>query len=143
MEQHCLMGAEILSQQPKSLAFSGLFGSEAFSMEAETRNPLLMMAASIALGHHEHWDGTGYPHGLKGKNITLESRIVAVADVFDALTSWRPYKPPLEEDEAAEIVVAASGRHFDPDVVKAFLHKRKSLSEIQRHFWQREGLQLP
>lgn len=139
MEQHCVMGAEILSQQPKALAFSGLFSSEIFSVEEETTNPLLLMAASIALGHHEHWDGTGYPNGLKGKAISLESRIVAAADVFDALTSWRPYKPPLNEEDASKILIEASGRHFDPDVVQAFVRKRNNLSEIRKQFREKDG----
>ncbi len=139
MEQHCLMGAEILSLQPKAWAFSGLFSFDIFSVGEETRNPLLLMASAIALGHHEHWDGTGYPRGLKGKAISLESRIVAVADVFDALTSWRPYKPPLEEDEASRIVIESSGRHFDPDVVNAFIRKRQNLSEIRKQFREKEG----
>jgi putative two-component system response regulator len=82
---------------------------------------LLELAATVAWTHHERWDGSGYPRGLKGEEIPLEGRIVAVADVFDALSSDRPYRPRLSVDEARAAVLEGSGRAFDPDVVEAFV----------------------
>ncbi len=82
---------------------------------------LLELAATVAWTHHERWDGSGYPRGLKGEEIPLEGRIVAVADVFDALSSDRPYRPRLSVDEARAAVLEGSGRAFDPDVVDAFV----------------------
>jgi putative two-component system response regulator len=83
--------------------------------------PLLSMAGRIALTHHERWDGTGYPQGLTGEDIPLEGRIVAVADVFDALLNERPYKRAWSFEEAVEEIGAQRGQQFDPDVVEAFL----------------------
>jgi putative two-component system response regulator len=82
---------------------------------------LLRMAEEIARTHHERWDGTGYPSGLRGDEIPLVGRIVAVADVFDALTHVRPYKEAWTVDRAVVEIVAQSGRHFDPRVVDAFM----------------------
>jgi putative two-component system response regulator len=80
---------------------------------------LLELAASIALSHHERWDGTGYPHRRRGEEIPLEGRIAAVADVFDALVSDRPYRSAMTVDEALAVIHAGCGTHFDPDVVDA------------------------
>ena len=93
-----------------------------------SRDPVLEMAATIAISHHEKWDGGGYPRGLLGEAIPLESRIVAVADVFDALTSNRPYRPARPEEEALTIMAATVGSHFDPRVHAAFV---RSLPEIR------------
>jgi putative two-component system response regulator len=82
---------------------------------------VLQMAEGIALTHHEKWDGTGYPNGLREQSIPLAGRIAAVADVFDALCSTRPYKEALAEDEAVATIEAGAGHHFDPAVVDAFL----------------------
>lgn len=82
--------------------------------------PLLHEASRIAWSHHERWDGTGYPQGLTGTAIPLSARIVAVVDVFDALTTKRSYKPALPVERSLAIVEQESGRHFDPDVVDAF-----------------------
>ena len=84
--------------------------------------PLLRLAAQIALHHHERFDGTGYPHRISGEQIPLEARIVAVADVFDALTSKRAYKPAWSLEQARDYLNEHSGRHFDPDCVKAFMN---------------------
>ena len=88
-----------------------------------------MMARTIALAHHEKWNGTGYPHGLAGEAIPLEARIVAVADVYDALTSIRPYKTAMTHEQAMAIIHEGSGTHFDPRCVEAF---DASIDEIQQ-----------
>lgn len=92
------------------------------------RNPFLGMASSIALAHHEWWDGTGYPQRLSGEGIPLEARIVAVADVYDALSSARPYKPAFPEDAVLSIMETKVGSHFDRAVYEAF---RRSLTEFR------------
>ena len=84
-------------------------------------DPLLEMARTIAWTHHEKWDGTGYPQGLEGEDIPLGGRIVALADVFDSLTSVRPYKGAWEPSEAFELIRKAAGTHFDPKLTEAFL----------------------
>ncbi|MDH4321991.1 MAG: HD domain-containing protein, partial [Desulfobulbaceae bacterium] len=81
---------------------------------------LLQMAESIALTHHEKWDGSGYPQGLKGTDIPIAGRITAIADVFDALTSKRPYKEPFSLEKSLDIIRESRGSHFDPQVVDAF-----------------------
>jgi putative two-component system response regulator len=85
-------------------------------------SPLLQMAERIALTHHEKWDGSGYPRGLRHEEIPIEGRIVAIADVFDALTHSRPYKPAWTIEDAVKEIVALRGVHFDPQVVQAFLN---------------------
>ncbi|MEZ4521713.1 MAG: response regulator [Thermomicrobiales bacterium] len=88
---------------------------------AGTDDPLLHLAEEIALSHHERWDGDGYPRGNAGDDIAMEARIVAVTDVFDALTHQRPYKPAWAMDQALTEIQNQRGRQFDPDVVDAFL----------------------
>ena len=83
-------------------------------MTQSRSNPVLEMGASIALTHHEKWDGTGYPQGLSGEEIPLAAGIVAVADVFDAMTSKRPYKAPCTEDQALEVIRERSGNALCP-----------------------------
>lgn len=91
------------------------------ALEYVGSDPLLETAMAIAFYHHEKWDGSGYPNGLRGLDIPLPARIVAVADVYDALRARRPYKPSLPIDTARAIIRKESGRHFDPAVVAAFL----------------------
>jgi len=95
---------------------------------AESR--LLRLARNIALAHHEHWDGTGYPHGLKGEEIPLEARIVSVVDVFDALTTRRVYKGAWTLEETFRYMQDQSGRLFDPSVVEAFLRSSEQVGEL-------------
>lgn len=83
--------------------------------------PFLSIAKEVAHWHHEKWDGSGYPDGLAGDAIPVPARLMAVADVFDALISARVYKPAMHHAEARDIIIAARGRHFDPDVVDVFL----------------------
>ncbi len=90
-------------------------------LDVTVRSDLLRTALEIVSGHHERWDGTGYPRGLAGESIPLAGRIAAVADVFDALTSERPYKKAYTVDRAVEIIRSESGTHFDPSVVDAFM----------------------
>ena len=100
MQTHTVVGAEILAGSSSSL---------------------IGVAAVIARSHHERWDGTGYPDGLRGAAIPLPARICAVADVFDALLSSRTYKPAWPLEDALAELVAERGAHFDPDVVDAFI----------------------
>jgi putative two-component system response regulator len=94
-------------------------------------SPLICMARRIALTHHEKWDGSGYPLGLSKDAIPLEGRIVAVADVFDALTSSRPYKQAWLIDDAVQLIRDGAGAHFDPDVVGVFLEHLDEILEIR------------
>jgi putative two-component system response regulator len=90
-------------------------------MLATARSPVLRLAAELAVSHHERWDGNGYLTGLAGEDIPLSGRITSVADVFDALTHARPYKPAWERDRALDEIASQAGRQFDPAVVDALL----------------------
>jgi len=92
----------------------------------------LHVAAEIAHAHHERYDGTGYPCGLRGDAIPLSARIAAVADVYDALTSKRPYKEIIPHDSAVDIILSSKGTHFDPDVVDAFERREREFEELAR-----------
>lgn len=94
-------------------------------------SPIIAIAAKIALTHHEKWDGTGYPLGLAGEDIPLAGRITAVADVFDALSSSRPYKEAFPIDKCFEIMKEGRGSHFDPKVLDAFLASREEIVNIR------------
>ena len=96
--------------------------------------PLLQMSERIALCHHEKWDGTGYPRGLHAEEIPIEGRIVALADVFDALTSKRCYKPAFTVEKALEIIREGQAKHFDPRCVEAFLSALGEVLEIKKEF---------
>lgn len=102
----------------------------------------LRAGAEIAHGHHEKYDGSGYPQGLAGQAIPLFSRIVAVADVFDALTSQRPYKPAWTLDRAADFIRESAGQHFDPSCVEAFLMDWREVLDIRDRFRDDEA-ELP
>ena len=90
-----------------------------------------MMASRIAQTHHECWDGTGYPLGLAGEDIPLEGRITAVADVYDALSSRRPYKEPFRREKCFEILAEYRGTKFDPRVLDAFFARASDIIAIQ------------
>ncbi len=113
MQQHTVIGAQILT--------------------VET-NGFLDIARTIALSHHEKWDGSGYPEGLKGEAIPLPGRIAAAADVFDALSSNRPYKRASTPEESAQAVADSRGSHFDPQVVDAFLAAKEEIFSIKVGF---------
>ncbi len=112
MKRHSVIGADIL------LALSEQLG----------RDPWIDTSIQIALGHHERWDGSGYPFGLQGEGINLPARIVAVADVYDALTSERVYKRAMSHEDAVAIIRKESGQHFDPMVVDAFLELESKIA---------------
>ena len=90
------------------------------AMEMTSAKEFLKHAAVVAISHHEKWDGSGYPYGLKGEEIPLLGRLMAIADVYDALVSERPYKQAYSHEKAVEIIVGDSGKHFDPVLVEVF-----------------------
>lgn len=94
----------------------------------------LSMAYDIAMTHHEHFDGSGYPHGLAGEEIPLSGRITALADVYDALTTRRIYKPEYRHEVARELILEGRGTHFDPDVVDTFLRCEQTFIKIHDRF---------
>jgi putative two-component system response regulator len=110
MQSHATIGAEIIGEHPSGM---------------------LALARSIALTHHEKWDGSGYPNGLAGDAIPLEGRIVAIADVFDALTSVRPYKPAWTVEAAVELLQQQKGKHFEGRLVDLFLEQLPAVLEIR------------
>lgn len=109
MQKHTIYGAQIL---------------------AHSDNPVLKIAEEIALSHHEKWDGSGYPNGMKKEEIPLAARIVAVADVFDAVTSARRYKESYSLDDSFSLLEEEAGSHFDPELIKAFLAIRPTVEKI-------------
>ncbi|MBO9643029.1 MULTISPECIES: HD-GYP domain-containing protein [Pseudacidovorax] len=113
MMAHPVIGADILGNHPSRL---------------------FQLARTIALTHHEKWDGSGYPHGLAGADIPLVGRIVALADVFDALTSVRPYKPAWPVEEAMAWIQSQSGSHFDPTLVELLQQNLPRVLEIKAQF---------
>ena len=112
MRQHCESGAHIIG-------------------EAQSDTPLFNMAREIALCHHEKWDGSGYPNGLAGESIPISARVVAIADVFDALTSRRPYKSPWSLEKTFAYLRDNAGTHFDPQLVDTFIGLKDEVSEVQ------------
>jgi putative two-component system response regulator len=94
----------------------------------------LACAKEIAYSHHEKWDGSGYPQGLREEDIPVSARLMALADVYDALVSWRIYKPNMTHEQAREIIVHGRGNHFDPAVVDAFLATETNFLEIAAHY---------
>lgn len=135
MQKHVGMGQKIiepLSQADwETLKHHVEIGQQVLD---SSRSPLLKMAGRIALTHHERWNGQGYPLGLAKEDIPLEGRITAVADVFDALSSKRPYKKPFPIDQCFAIIEADRGEHFDPAIVDAFLSQRQAIADIQLRF---------
>jgi len=112
IKRHCDKGELVISQ----------------IIERSDNDMSLEHAKRFAAYHHEKWDGTGYPRGLSGEAIPLEGRIMAIADVYDALVSKRPYKEPFSHEQAVEIIQKGSGTHFDPQIVEAFLN-------VEEDFW--------
>ena len=104
----------------------------------DSSSEVLQLGAAIALGHHEKYDGSGYPNALHGSDIPLESRIVAIADVYDALTTVRPYKQAWQPDHAFAWIEKQAGRHFDPELTAVFLRSRAQVLEIATEFDDRK-----
>ncbi len=135
MKRHCVIGAGILREDSRTMrVYRAWYGNRRAGRPESIRNPLLELASSIALTHHEWWDGTGYPAGLAGQDIPLASRIVALADTYDALRSERPYKPAMSEDETSAIIRDECGRHLDPEVCAAFEHSARSFGAVRSQF---------
>jgi len=101
---------------------------------ADDDSELMWMAREIALTHHEKWDGSGYPNGLAGEAIPQSGRIAALADVFDALTSARPYKKAWSVDDAVALIKESSGKHFDPQLVEIFMRHLPEILQIRKRF---------
>jgi len=118
MQNHTIIGGKCLEEIEKRLGGSNF----------------LQMAREIALAHHERWDGSGYPHNLKTEQIPLCARIVAVADVYDAVTSARVYKKAVSHPECAELIQKESGKHFDPDIVMVWLEIQQKFQNIALHY---------
>lgn len=113
-----------------------LYGSKALEVAEERlgSSSFLAIARELILSHHERWDGAGYPHGLRGEQIPLPGRLMAVADVYDALISRRVYKPAFSHRRAAEIIRDGRGTHFDPAIVDAFLVLEDEFERIANEF---------
>jgi len=120
MKLHTIEGARIIDRMIKQT------GEEEF----------LHNAKLFAEYHHERWDGTGYPHGLAGLDIPLQGRIMAIADVYDALVSLRPYKEAFTNEEAVNIIAARAGKHFDPKIVEVFLEVKDQFAAVREAFLQ-------
>lgn len=119
MKQHTIFGASSLAKAEQ------LLGAEI---------PFLKIAKEVALHHHERWDGTGYPAGLRGEAIPISARLMAVADVYDALITPRTYKPAMPHSQARELIVRGRGTHFDPTMVDAFLACEPEFLRISEHY---------
>jgi putative two-component system response regulator len=130
MRRHTEYGRKIVSTVEND-AWTNLAENVGQSFVGRMESPVLRMAASIAATHHEKWDGTGYPLGLKGEEIPLEGRITAVADVFDALSTKRPYKPAFPLQECFRIMADERGGHFDPHILDAFFARRPAIVRIK------------
>jgi putative two-component system response regulator len=96
------------------------------------------MAREITFAHHERWDGTGYPHGLRGEEIPLAARIVAIVDVYDALSSRRVYKAALPHEECVAMIRSLAGTHFDPALVEQWLLLESTFNKIARRYGNQE-----
>jgi len=105
----------------------------------DSSSELLQMAALVALDHHERWDGTGYPNGKKGEEISLWGRITSVADVFDALLSKRPYKEPWSLEKTVEHMNSLKGKQFDPQLVELFFSDLDEVMKIREKYRDEEA----
>jgi putative two-component system response regulator len=132
MKTHSQIGADAIDD-----AIHRVLGEDSDMLKADRDDsPLafLEVARQIAIGHHERWDGGGYPKGLAGEAIPVPARLMALSDVFDALTCRRHYKEAFPMERTLEIICEGRGRHFDPDVVDAFLEIRDSFADIARRY---------
>lgn len=118
MRKHAKLGSEILKEANET--FKKHFNKDSY----------MKVASDIALYHHEKWDGTGYPYGFKGEDIPIAARIVAIADVYDALRSMRVYKEAFTHEDATRQIVEESSKSFDPNLVNIFLHKNQEFKKV-------------
>ena len=135
IRDHCGIGRRIINplSHEESIRLK-THTSVGMQIMGSTNSPVLKLAALIAASHHEKWDGTGYPRGLSGNAIPIEGRIVAVADVFDALSSERPYKEAFPIAKSLKILVEGRGKHFDPRVLDAFLRRKEEAIQIRKQY---------
>lgn len=132
MKRHCAIGKQIIEPiSEREFEVLKTHTRKGEGLLHVRSSPLLMLAARIAQTHHEKWDGSGYPLGLSGTDIPLEGRIVAVADVFDALSSERPYKNAFPREKCFEILREGRGKHFDPEILDAFFACSDRIIETQ------------
>jgi putative two-component system response regulator len=131
MQRHCEIGYELLQHEPAGLADLLKLCSASRPHKHAAPNPLLQQAATIALTHHEQWGGGGYPRALRGEQIPLEGRLVAVADVYDALSHARPYKRAFTEEEVFAVMKEEAPWHFDPEAFAAFEKIRSAFGTIR------------
>jgi len=131
MKSHCQYGESILTSQKFILPLDQLNTGAKPEDDCGVECTIIAFAADIALNHHEHWDGSGYPIGLKGKQIPLKARITAVADVYDALGSIRPYKAAWPEDQCQDYIREQAGHHFDPEIVTVFFDNIEHILDIK------------
>lgn len=130
-----LKPGKLTPEEWEKMKLHTVYGGEIF---AEDSDPMLQMAKTIALTHHEKWDGSGYPHGLKGEAIPLEGRIVAIADVLDALMSKRPYKEAWRLEESLAYIQNSSGTHFDPNLVPLLENLNAQILSIRQQYPDKE-----
>ena len=135
IKDHCGIGRRIINplSHEESIRLK-THTSVGMQIMGSTNSPVLKLAAVIAASHHEKWDGSGYPKGLAGKAIPIEGRIVAVADVFDALSSARPYKEAFPFEKCIKILTEGRGSHFDPRVLDAFMDRVDDVRAIQNEY---------
>lgn len=133
MKRHTLLGAQMLLHEPKGLRPFLQWHRDREAVQRSSQ-VMILMAADIALYHHERWDGGGYPKGLSGTDIPLSARITALADVYDALRSKRPYKEPFSQEDTIEIITAQSGKQFDPMIVAAFASVTDVFDDMYHEF---------
>ena len=132
MQKHCQLGRKVFHRLSHDEQLQYLTHTElGAKILDDAGSPLLEMAASIAMSHHEKWDGTGYPLALAGEDIPIEGRITAVADVFDALSSKRPYKPAFPREKCFAIMEEGRGKQFDPRILDVFFSHAQEIIKIQ------------
>lgn len=114
IKQHTIYGGDVINEIEKNIKGKSLY----------------LLAKEIAYYHHEKWDGSGYPKGLKGKEIPLSARIVTLVDVYDALTTERPYKKAFSHEKAREIIISENEKHFDSMIVKIFISREEEFQRL-------------
>lgn len=127
MKAHCLAGTRILLEESEHGADESESSDLEVSVFDSSNSPIMRLASVVAQTHHEKWDGSGYPQGLAGTDIPIEGRIAAVADVFDALSTKRPYKEAIPLDRCFKMIEESRGSHFDPDILDAFFRRKSDI----------------